>query len=239
CSHPVLSVSSLSVAAAPARSVSPFTICRQRLRRVSDRAAMVAGLALAWFLYTSILSPAGNDNSELAVDGGTTGSRLPAVQIMRIVKKILGVLALYAPPPFNRTLARMRGVRLLDPSTTWIGVRTLIDNEFPELVTIGANVTIAFDVDIIAHIDPPATMRKYTSKAQRPVEIKSNVFIGARALVLPGVTIHEWALVAAGAVVTRDVPKYAIVAGNPARQIGDIRDKATATLEREAILSQS
>jgi len=44
--------------------------------------------------------------------------------------------------------------------------------------------------------------------------------IGARAVVLPGVRIGRWALVAAGAVVTRDVPAFAIVAGNPARVRG-------------------
>lgn len=44
--------------------------------------------------------------------------------------------------------------------------------------------------------------------------------IGANATVLPGITIGEWAMVGAGATVTRDVPPYALFVGNPAKQVG-------------------
>lgn len=54
-----------------------------------------------------------------------------------------------------------------------------------------------------------------------PVTIGSHVWIGYRAIVLPGVTIGNGAVVGAGSVVTRDVPSFAIVAGNPARLIGN------------------
>lgn len=53
------------------------------------------------------------------------------------------------------------------------------------------------------------------------VVIGNRVWIGYRALILPGVTIGEGAVVGAGAVVTKDVEPYAIVAGNPARKIGE------------------
>jgi acetyltransferase-like isoleucine patch superfamily enzyme len=53
-----------------------------------------------------------------------------------------------------------------------------------------------------------------------PVTIADHAWIGTRALILPGVTIGEGAVVAAGAVVTRDVDPYTIVAGVPARPIG-------------------
>jgi UDP-2-acetamido-3-amino-2,3-dideoxy-glucuronate N-acetyltransferase len=53
--------------------------------------------------------------------------------------------------------------------------------------------------------------------------VKCCASIGSNATVLPGLTIGEKALVGAGAVVTKDVPDYAIVAGVPARVVGDIR----------------
>jgi acetyltransferase-like isoleucine patch superfamily enzyme len=55
----------------------------------------------------------------------------------------------------------------------------------------------------------------------RPVRIEDNVWIGTRAMVLPGVTLGRGSVVCAGAVVTRDVPPLAIVAGVPARTIGE------------------
>jgi len=54
-----------------------------------------------------------------------------------------------------------------------------------------------------------------------PVRIEDYAWIGARAMILPGVTVGEGAVVAAGAVVAKDVPPYAIVAGIPARVIGE------------------
>lgn len=52
-----------------------------------------------------------------------------------------------------------------------------------------------------------------------PIQLGHDVWIGARAIILSGVTIGTGAVVAAGAVVTKDVPPYAIVGGNPARLI--------------------
>ncbi|WP_300799156.1 DapH/DapD/GlmU-related protein [uncultured Alistipes sp.] len=56
----------------------------------------------------------------------------------------------------------------------------------------------------------------------RPVRLRRNAWIGAGALILPGVTVGEHAIVGAGSVVTRDVPDGMIVAGNPARVIRPI-----------------
>ena len=57
------------------------------------------------------------------------------------------------------------------------------------------------------------------------IRVQPNAFVGARAIVLPGVTIGTRAVVGAQSVVTKDVPEYTVVAGNPARVIREL-DKA-------------
>lgn len=64
-----------------------------------------------------------------------------------------------------------------------------------------------------------------------PVVIERYAWVSFRATVLPGVTIGEGAVVAAGAVVTRDVPPYAIVAGVPARVVGKRTDDLDYALD--------
>ncbi|TCL61380.1 acyltransferase [Allofournierella massiliensis] len=54
---------------------------------------------------------------------------------------------------------------------------------------------------------------------RKPIHIEDNVWIGARVTILPGVTLGTGCIVGAGAVVTKDVPPYAIVVGNPGRVV--------------------
>jgi acetyltransferase-like isoleucine patch superfamily enzyme len=83
---------------------------------------------------------------------------------------------------------------------------------------IGNNVNISHYtlIQTLTH-DPQSP---HFSAIGKPVAILDNVWIGARAIILPGVTIGEGAVVAAGAIVTKDVPAYSIVAGCPAKNIG-------------------
>jgi acetyltransferase-like isoleucine patch superfamily enzyme len=64
-------------------------------------------------------------------------------------------------------------------------------------------------------------------KTNGPIILKDDVWIGTKAMIMSGVTIHQGAIVAAGSVVTKDVPPYAIVGGNPAKVIKYRFDDAT------------
>lgn len=95
-------------------------------------------------------------------------------------------------------------------------------------VKIGSRVLIgsgALIVDNDAHPVFPEGRRYSPEVPFAPVEIGDDVFIGARAIILKGVHIANGAVIGAGAVVTRDVPMYAVVAGNPAAVVGDTRKK--------------
>lgn len=69
-------------------------------------------------------------------------------------------------------------------------------------------------------LNPDGTSKGPDDFERRPVRILAGASVGAGALLLPGVTVGRRAMVSAGSVVHRDVPDHAIVAGNPARQVG-------------------
>lgn len=69
-------------------------------------------------------------------------------------------------------------------------------------------------------VNPDGTMKSASDWEARGVTVRRGAAIGARAVVLGGVEVGEWALVGAGSVVTRDVPAYGLVVGSPARRVG-------------------
>ena len=91
-------------------------------------------------------------------------------------------------------------------------------------VTIGSHVNLAQHVTVTAlnHNFSTSGMIDTQGVSTAPVTISDDVWIGAGAVILPGVTIGEHVVVAAGSVVTKDIPSHSVVAGVPAKVIKSI-----------------
>jgi acetyltransferase-like isoleucine patch superfamily enzyme len=100
-------------------------------------------------------------------------------------------------------------------------------------VTIDDEVFIGHGVMFTNDLWPRATNADGSPKGASdwtltPTRVKRRAALGSNATILAGVVIGEAAMVGAGAVVAHDVPDHAIVTGNPARIIGDVRDRGQA-----------
>jgi acetyltransferase-like isoleucine patch superfamily enzyme len=125
-----------------------------------------------------------------------------------VKNRLLQQLAMSVPGGTSLRVAlhRLRGVRI--GKDVWIGYQALIETGYPALVSIGDRAIIGIRSTIIAHF-----------QEQRGVTIKEDVYLGACAVILPGVTIGKGAIVAAGSVVTASVPPMTVVQGNPAKRV--------------------
>ena len=91
-------------------------------------------------------------------------------------------------------------------------------------IDIDDDVMIGPNVSIITEGHPVAPSQRRTRVVAKPIVIERNVWIAAGATIVGGVTVGENAVVAAGSVVTKDVPQNTLVGGNPARVIRSIGD---------------
>ena len=106
-----------------------------------------------------------------------------------------------------------RNVKIQNNVSVYHGV-TIEDGVF-----VGPHVCFTNDKRPRA-INPDGSLKGASDWQVSPILIRSGASLGANCTILPGVTVGRFAMVGSGAVVTRDVPDYAIVAGNPARRIG-------------------
>lgn len=132
--------------------------------------------------------------------------------------------------PFGRMknkLYKMRGTKI--GKNVDISSFVFLEEYYPNLITIEDNVDIGPYVKIVTHDSSMHCINPSIPNEFGAVLIKKNVYIGAGAIILPGVTIGEFSIIAAGAVVTGNIPPYTVVAGIPAKKIGSVQDKITSS----------
>lgn len=123
-------------------------------------------------------------------------------------------------------LHRWRGVKV--GKDVFIGLEVMFDSVYPERIHIGDGCIITNRVQLLAHNRDlseykPGVKIKDCGYIIKDIHIENDVVIGINSLILPGVRIGQGAVVAAGAVVNKDVPPYTLVAGIPAKVIKDFK----------------
>ena len=136
-------------------------------------------------------------------------------RIMRITHQIHLLLYKIKQRVFGTQIDKIRrGGGTIGTNVHILG--SYIDPLFPFLITIGDNTTLT-DVKILAHDASTNKQLGFTKIGK--VSIGTNCFIGAKTLILPGVTIGDRVIVGAGSVVTKDIPSNTVAVGNPCRVI--------------------
>jgi len=146
------------------------------------------------------------------------GYGMTVSRFKRLIRNILQLPAWFLPwKGLRRIFHRMKGVNI--GKRVEIGYMVLIDNRRPELIVIEDDVTITTMCVVISH----DLSRKYNEGKEivGKVHIRKGAFIGMNTVIMPGVTIGEGAVVAAGSVVTKDVEPKTVYGGVPAKKIRD------------------
>ena len=123
-------------------------------------------------------------------------------------------------------LERLRGVNI--GKHVFLAGGNVLDRVRPDLITIEDYVSLAGNVMLLTHSNPTTPLREILgpkSAVTAPITIKRGAWVTVNCVILPGVTIGENAIIAAGSVVNSDIPPYSIAAGSPAKVIKTIEKK--------------
>jgi acetyltransferase-like isoleucine patch superfamily enzyme len=184
-------------------------------RRTSESAAMVANVKRAMAITAKL--------NRLTYDDGDEIRTL----FSELIGKNVGANFSLIPPFYTSGGAEIR-----------VGDNVFINQNctFYDLggLDIGDDVLIGPNVSLITSGHPLEPSQRRSATIAKPIGIQRNVWIAAGAIVIGGVTVGENSVIAAGSVVTRDVPPNTLVGGNPAGVIRSIG----ANIERLGTLAQ-
>ncbi len=139
--------------------------------------------------------------------------------IKSVARRLLHAVARYLPmfPSWRVKLHRLRGVKI--GKGVFIGSDVFIDNTYPDSIIIEDFVTIISNSFIIGHSFVPVHLRRVLQTEdgeKRGVCLRKGCYLGARSIIMPGVTVGECSVIASGSVVTHDIPPYSVAVGAPA-----------------------
>ena len=120
--------------------------------------------------------------------------------------------------PFFR---RLQGAKV--GKGVFIDRSVILDGIHAELITIGDDVRLAPGSIVYCHAKAGNVLSEYLPDLVAPVVIKDHAFIGLNAIVMPGVTVGEGAVLTCGSVALASIPDYTLAAGNPARVIRSLK----------------
>ncbi|MEX5631242.1 acyltransferase [Parafrankia sp. FMc2] len=170
-------------------------------------------------------------------------ARQAARDLVRDVVLNGALAAQVTPRPLRAQLLARTGMRVTDSAISagcWfggrnvsIGPRTYVNHgcffdSFAD-ITIGADCHLGMQVLLCTSTHRPGTGRSRAGALTgRPIVIGDGCWIGARATIMPGVTVHDGCVIAAGAVVTADCAADGVYAGIPARRVRDLPPRPAA-----------
>ena len=143
----------------------------------------------------------------------------------KLLGRLYRILAWLAPVyQFRVSLWRRTGAKI--GKGVYIGNLAYLDGEYPELITIEEYVSIGPYAILLTHSggSPYHHRTKIFSQKPQPILLKKGSWVASGAIILPGVTVGEGSIIAAGAVVSKNIPDFCVAAGNPARIISKLKD---------------
>ena len=145
---------------------------------------------------------------------------------MRLISKIRNfyLLNIVSPKKYAMKVGVNIGKHCLIATKSW--------GTEPYLIKIGDNVQVTKGVRFFTHGGGHAIRHQYPDfDVFGKIYVEDRAYIGSNSLIMPGVTIGEGAIVAAGSVVTKSVPKYTVVGGNPARVLCTVEEYVRKNME--------
>ncbi len=137
---------------------------------------------------------------------------------------ILVLCSELTPQGITEYFHKLRGVHI--GKDVFIDRHAIIDLAYPENVHIGDEARITAGACVMAHIKAGKHLREnYYPSVVREVRIEKYAFIGLNAVIMPGVTVGEGAIVVSNSVVIQNVKSYTVVSGNPAKVISRLQKR--------------